>query len=177
MAKGSSGGCLKGALIGCAVFALLVVVGIVGVAMNFDVIRQSGWYRSIAAKAADAKADFESAMKVRTELLELYPAAQLGANVQFHSTNGVSDKRLVLTFVDPQFELPEERSATEALARKIATDAAHRFDRIERFNTIVVELARSTGTATTAESYSFAVADLLAPAAPDESEGIPSSVG
>ena len=169
MAKGSSGGCLKGALIGCAVVALLIVVGVVGFAMNFDVIRQSGWYRSIADKAASAKADFESAMKVRTELLAIYPAARLGANVQFSSTNGVSDKRLVLTFVDPEFTLPDERSATEALARKIATDAANRFDRIERFNTIVVELARSTGPATTAESYSFAVADLLAPAAPVDS--------
>jgi hypothetical protein len=164
MAKGSSGGCLKGLLIGCGVVLLLGVVAIVGVAMNFDAIRQSDWYRGIADKAASAKADFESAMKVRSELLAIYPAAELGANLQFHSTNGVSDKRLVLTFVDPQFELPEERSATEALARKIATDAAHRFDRIERYNTIVVELARSTGPATTAESYSFAVADLLAPA-------------
>ena len=118
MAKGSSGGCLKGALIGCAVVALLIVVGVVGFAMNFDVIRQSGWYRSIADKAASAKADFESAMKVRTELLAIYPAARLGANVQFSSTNGVSDKRLVLTFVDPQFELPEGRSATEAQDRR-----------------------------------------------------------
>lgn len=165
MAKGG-GGCLKGLLIGCGVALLLGVVAIVGVAMNFDLVRQSGWYRAIADKAASAKADFESAMKVRTELLALYPAAQLGANVQFSSTNGVSDKRLVLSFVDPAFDLPDERSATEALARRIATDAASRFDRIERFNTIVVELARSTGPATTAESYSFAVADLLAPPAP-----------
>jgi len=164
MAKGSSGGCLKGALIGCAVVALLIVVGIVGIAMNFDVIRQSGWYRGIADKAASAKADVESAMRVRSELLAIYPAGQLSVNVQFHSTNGVSDKRLVVTLVDPTFALPDERSATEALARKIATDAATRFDRIERYNTIIVELARSTGPATTAESYSFAVADLLAPA-------------
>ena len=40
---------------------------------------------------------------------------------------------------------------------------SYRFDGIERHNTIIVELARSTGPATTAESYSFAVADLLAP--------------
>lgn len=163
MAKGSSGGCLRGILIGCGVVFLLVVVVIAGIAMNFDTIRQSGWYRSIADKAASAKADFESAMKVRSELLALYPAAQLGANVQFSSTNGVSDKRLVLTFVDPEFAVPDERSATEALARQIATEAAHRFDGIERYNTIVVELARSTGPATTAESYSFTVADLVAP--------------
>jgi hypothetical protein len=165
MAK-SGGGCLKGALIGCGVAAALVVVAIVGVAMNFDLVRQSGWYRAIADKAASAKADFESAMKVRSELLALYPAAQLGANIQFSSTNGVSDKRLVLSFVDPEFDLPDERSATEALARKIATDAANRFDRIERFNTIVVEFGRSSGPATTAEAYSFPVVDLLAPAAP-----------
>lgn len=172
MAKGSSGGCLRGILIGCGVVFLLVVVVIAGIAMNFDTIRQSGWYRSIADKAASAKADFESAMKVRSELLALYPAAQLGANVQFSSTNGVSDKRLVLTFVDPEFAVPDERSATEALARQIATEAAHRFDGIERYNTIVVELARSTGPATTAESYSFTVADLLAPAVQEPRPGV-----
>ncbi|KAB2962733.1 MAG: hypothetical protein F9K16_08355 [Thermoanaerobaculia bacterium] len=165
MAKGGSGGCLRGILIGCGVVFLLVVVGIAGIAMNFDAIRQSGWYRSIADKATSARADVESALKVRSELLAIYPATQLGANVQFSSTNGVSDKRLVLTFVDPAFTLPEGRSATEALARRIATDAARRFNRSERFNTIVVELARSSGAATTAESYAFAVADLLAPAA------------
>lgn len=157
------GGCLKGLMIGCGVVLLLVIVGVAGVAMNLDVIKQSDWYRSMADKVGSAKADFDSALRLRAELLERYPAGQLGANIHFSSTNGVSERRLVLTFVDPTFPLPDGRAATEALARQIASDAAGRFGRIERFDTIFVEFARSTGPATTTETYSFAVLDLLAP--------------
>lgn len=166
MARGGSGGCLKGLLIGCGAMLLLVVVAIAGVALNFDLVRQSGWYRSIAGRVQSAKSDIQNMVRLRGELLAIYPAEQLGTNVRFSSANGVSNRVLDLQFFGPRFDLPADPGERERFARAIAADAARRFDGISRFDTIVIGFARRSGSSSSSETFSFAVADLVAPPAP-----------
>jgi hypothetical protein len=170
MARSGSGGCLKGLLIGCGVMLLLLVVGIAGVALNFDLVRQSGWYRSIVDKVQSARSDVQNIVRLRSELLELYPAEQLGANVRFSSINGVSNKMLDLQFDEPRFELPAEPGERERFARAIAAAAASRFNGISRFDTIVIGFARRFGSASNSETFSFAVSDLVSSPAPSKGE-------
>ncbi|HSM13443.1 MAG TPA: hypothetical protein VLA66_05190, partial [Thermoanaerobaculia bacterium] len=51
------GGCLKGILIGCGVLLALGILVVVGITMNLDLIKESGWFRSIAKTAETAKVE------------------------------------------------------------------------------------------------------------------------
>jgi len=158
------GGCLKGILIGCGVLLALGILVVVGITMNLDLIKESGWFRSIAKTAETAKVEVGRSMEIRAALLETYPSDQIGVHVGYHSADGVSVKTLAVSIEGPQFAIPEERAAYEELVRGIAFDVARLHPEIGLYDQIQVRVVRRLGVATvstSADEFTFAVDELL----------------
>lgn len=162
--KKKSCGCGRAAGIGCAVVCAIVVLSVALIAMNLDAIKESDWYRSIGETAEAAKLEFTYMLQLREELLLVYPAQEVRVNIRSNMGSQGKNKSLVVEFVNPDFDVPDDD--TEQFAREIAVAVATKYPEIERFDFVVIAFMKQTGagvTITTTRNFPFPTGELGIP--------------
>ena len=157
--KGDSG-CLKIAGIGCALFIGMVILVVVVVMFRFDSIMESQWFRDKAQKVESAKAEVQNMLDLREGLLVDYPADEINIQANIKSGDAGSTRTLTLRFVNPDFDLPEDRLEREAAAREIALVIAQRFPDLEKYDDVSIAFDKGGSVVVDSERYTFDVDEL-----------------
>jgi hypothetical protein len=170
MADKSGAGCLKSCAVGCASALALVAVLAVGLWLGRDSIKEIGWFKQVSDTVETAKGEAVAMNALGVRLAHSYPAAQIPIRAHIQSENGKTVKALIVTFVDPQFALPESADGQEAKAREIAGAIAADYATLGRYDqlrlTFVTQRTGGARLGSTSE-FQFPTAELVKrPAAP-----------
>ena len=164
MADKSGAGCLKSCAIGCASALALAAVLAVGLWVSRDSLGKLPIFKDLAATVETAKSEAAQMTALGARLSQRYPAAAIPIRAHIQSENGKTVKMLVVTLVDPEFELPESASGQEAKAREIARAIAADYATLGRYDQLRLSfVSQRTGGARlgSTSEFQFATAELL----------------
>lgn len=162
MAETSGAGCVKSCAIGCASVVALGAVLAVGAWMGRDTLRQMGPFKKIADTVEAAKGEAVEMNALGARLAARYPAGAIPIRAHIQSQNGKTTRTIVVTFVDPEFPVPDAPAASE-IARAIAAEHAT----IDRYDVLRLGFeSRGEGTLVgSTATFEFPVASLRTPPA------------
>lgn len=171
MADKSGAGCLKSCAVGCASALALLAVLAIGLWLGRDSIKELGWFKRFSDTVETAKGEAAAMNALGARLARRYPAAQIPIRAHIQTENGKTVKTFVVTFVDPEFALPESADAQEAKAREIAQAIAADYATLGRYDQLrLTFVAQSTGGARlgSTSEFQFPTAELAGrpPSAP-----------
>lgn len=163
MSTSGKSGCLKSCAGGCAAAAILLVVLAVGAWTSRDSIRKMGPFRRFFDTVETAKSEAVQMNVLGAQLSKRYPAQAIPIRAHIQSDNGKTVKALVVTFVNPEFVLPESADGKEAKAREIALAIAADYPTLARYDQLrlafVTENAGGASLGSTSE-FQFPTAEL-----------------
>jgi hypothetical protein len=168
MADKSGAGCLKSCAVGCATMFGLFVVLAIGAWMGRDTLRQTGWFKQFADRVETAKSEAVQMNALGARLTEQFPAESIPIRAHIQSENGKTVKALVVTFVNPEFPVPESADGKEAKAREVALAIAADYPTIDRYDQLRLSfVVQRTGGASvgSAAEFQFAIRELQSPPA------------
>lgn len=143
--RNSGSGCIKAIGVGCMVIVAMALVGITLIWAKWDDIKDSDWFRSVSEAAAAAQSEMGYMLDLRTSLLQVFPAENINVQAQQHRSTAGSAKTLNVSFINPEFSLPEAMGEKEGKAREIAQFIAKQYPNIERYDFVKVSFASQKG--------------------------------
>ena len=118
MAEKSGSGCLKSCAVGCATILALFLVLAVGAWMGRDTLRQTGWFKKIADRFETVKSEAVEMNALGARLAVRYPAQAIPIRMHIQTENGKTVESLVVTFVNPEFSLPDSAAGRPGRRRR-----------------------------------------------------------
>ncbi len=164
----SGSGCLKAAGIGCALLFGGLILVIVVIVFKFDSIKDSEWVKEKLESVESAKTEVRNMLDLREGLLLDYPADEINIQANIKSGDGASTRTLTLRFVNPEFELSEDRAEREVAAREIAMVVAERFPDLDKYDSVSIAFDSRTGIVSDSEQHTFDVSELTESAGGEE---------